>query len=285
MAACKETIGPGGEDTVLPMTPGRVERWTLPGLDEAVRRCRAQNARGIRCIIAALGEYARSERQVRENLERSSAAVAAIDEHALDASITVKMTALGVLIDRDAARDSLIRLSREARACDVGVEVDMEGRGLVETTVDAAVACARQGLPVTLALQTSIDRTAGDLERIVRHGIRPRLVKGAYGADTDDPDEVRRRFRALAAGLLDRGVPFSAGTHDPDLIAWLVQYAAGTVEFGFLMGLADETKLRLAREGHAVAEYVPFGEQAAVYVARREAYLAGLAAGGRAPVP
>ncbi len=270
---------------MLPTTPGRADRWTLPDLDAAVRRCRVQNARGIRCILAALGEYARSERQVGVNLEHSAAAVAAIDEHALDASLTVKMTALGALIDRDAARDFLLRLCGEARARGIGFEVEMEGRGLVETTVDAAVSCARQGLPVTLALQTSLDRTPGDLERIISHGIRPRLVKGAYGRDAADLVEVRRRFRALAAGLLDRGVPFSAGTHDPDLIAWLVDRPAGTVEFGFLMGLADETKLRLATEGRAVAEYVPFGERAVAYVARREAYLAGLAAEGRAPVP
>ncbi|MDV4344126.1 hypothetical protein HL657_13315 [Methanoculleus sp. YWC-01] len=263
---------------IAPSTSGRLERWTLPDLDAAVGRCRAQNARGIRCILDALGEYARSERQVRENLERSSAAIAAIGEQGLDASLSVKITALGALIYRDSARESLIRLCSGAHARGVGFEVDMEGRGLVETTVDAAVACARQGLPVTLALQTSLDR-------VVRHGVRPRLVKGAYGADTHDPGEVRERFRTLAAGLLDRGVPFSAGTHDPDLVAWLVERAGEKVEFGFLMGLADEMKLRLAKEGRAVAEYVPFGGQAAAYVARREAYLAGLAAEGRAPVP
>lgn len=266
-------------------TPGRADRWTLPDLDAAVRRCRAQNARGIRCILAALGEYARDERQVRENLERSSAAVAAIDEHALDASLTVKMTAIGALIDREAARDVLLRLSREAREHGVDLEMDMEGRRFVGTTVDAAVACARQGAGVTLALQAALDRTPDDLERIVRHGIRPRLVKGVYPGDTDDPDEVRRRLRALAAGLLDRGVPFSAGTHDPDLVTWLLEHPDGTVEFAFLMGLSDETKLRLAGEGRAVAEYVPFGEQAGIYVARREAYLARLAAEGMAPVP
>ena len=270
---------------IAPSTSGRLERWTLPDLDAAVGRCRAQNARGIRCILDALGEYARSERQVRENLERSSAAIAAIGEQGLDASLSVKITALGALIYRDSARESLIRLCSGAHARGVGFEVDMEGRGLVETTVDAAVACARQGLPVTLALQTSLDRTPGDLERIVRHSIRPRLVKGAYGGDAAGLEEIRRRFRALAAGLLDRGVPFSVGTHDPDLIAWLVARPAGAVEFGFLMGLADETKLRLATEGLTVAEYVPFGERATAYVARREAYLAGLAAEGRAPVP
>jgi proline dehydrogenase len=266
-------------------TTGRNSRWTLPDLDAAVRRCREQNARGIRCIFAALGEYSRSEQQARENLERSSAAVAAIDEQALNASVAVKLTALGVLIDRSAVYDSLLRLAREARERGVGFEVDMEGRGLVAMTVEAAVVCSREGLPVTLTLQAALDRTPGDLERTVRHGLRPRLVKGAYPGDTNDPEEIRRRFCALATGLLDRDVPFSVGTHDPDLIAWLVQDTPRTVEFGFLMGLSDETKHWLAKKGRAVAEYVPFGEEAGAYVARREAYLEKLAAEGRSPVP
>lgn len=270
---------------MFPGTPGRARRWTLSDLDAAVRHCRAENARGVRCILDALGEYARSEEQARESLERSSATVTAIDEHALDASLSVKMTALGASFDREAARDSLLRLCDEARKHGVGFEVDMEGRGLVEMTVEAAVACAREGTAVTIALQASLDRTPDDLERIVRHGIQPRLVKGAYPADTTDLDEVRQRFRTLAADLIDRGVPFSAGTHDPDLVAWLAEHPDGTIEFAFLMGLADETKLRLAGEGRAVAEYVPFGEQATIYVARREAYLARLAEEGRAPVP
>ena len=80
-------------------------------------------------------------------------------------------------------------------------------------------------------------------------------------------------------------MPFSVGTHDPDLIAWLVQDTPRTVEFGFLMGLSDETKHWLAKKGRAVAEYVPFGEEAGAYVARREAYLEKLAAEGRSPVP
>jgi len=246
---------------VVSATPERARRWTLPDLDAAVRRCRVQNARGVRCILAALGEYARSEEQVRVNRERSSAAVAAIGEHALNASLTVKMTALGASFDREAARDSLLRLCGEAREHGVGFEVDMEGRGLVETTVEAAIACAREGTAVTLALQTSLDRTPDDLERIVRHGIRPRLVKGVYPADTADLDEVRRRFRALAADLIDRDVPFSAGTHDPDLVAWLAERPAGTIEFAFLMGLADETKLRLARRGGLSRSTCPSGSR------------------------
>jgi proline dehydrogenase len=57
------------------------------------------------------------------------------------------------------------------------------------------------------------------------------------------------------------------------------------MEFGFLRGLADGTKLELARDGWIVAEYVPFGRDFEPYVLRRLNYLKRLGASGRAPAP
>lgn len=39
----------------------------------------------------------------------------------------------------------------------------------------------------------------------------------------------------------------------------LVGLQSDLLEVGFLKGLADETKLKMAGEGWKVAEYVPFG--------------------------
>ena len=57
------------------------------------------------------------------------------------------------------------------------------------------------------------------------------------------------------------------------------------VEFGFLKGLADETKVRLADEGWNVVEYVPFGKESLAYVARRMVYLERLKSIGTGPAP
>ena len=82
--------------------------------------------------------------------------------------------------------------------------------------------------------------------------------------------------------------PFSLGTHDPGLIAWAegeFGEARELLEFGFLKGLSEETKVRLAHEGWKVSEYVPFGPGGDAYVMRRERYLRELAGSGRAPAP
>jgi proline dehydrogenase len=57
------------------------------------------------------------------------------------------------------------------------------------------------------------------------------------------------------------------------------------IEFGFLKGLADRTKIAMAQDGWRVSEYVPFGEGLAAYEARRKKYLNELQKLGRISVP
>jgi proline dehydrogenase len=93
-------------------------------------------------------------------------------------------------------------------------------------------------------------------------------------------------MRDLAGRLAETGAEYCVGTHDPELIAMLEERGSRRcLEFGFLMGLADETKLRLAASGWRVLEYVPFGPKSAAYIARRMRYLKELERLGRTPAP
>jgi proline dehydrogenase len=213
--------------------------------------------------------------------------IQAIAGMGLEASVTVKLTALGALFDRETCRKNALTILRGASAANVGFEMDMEGRDLVEFTLQVADACAREGSGVTLALQAYLDRTPGDLKAVLKGGVRPRIVKGAYAGDTSDFVEIQQRFRELAGGALERGAAL-IGTHDPELIAWLLKsrkIAKGKAEFGFLKGLADRTKVDLARQGWLVSEYVPFGGNKEAYEARRMRYLSELRTLGREPAP
>jgi proline dehydrogenase len=123
---------------------------------------------------------------------------------------------------------------------------------------------------------------------LLRKGIRPRLVKGAYPGDVDDFQKVQDRLKGLVEMALDAKRPFCLATHDPVVLGWALQRAPKDkeiVEFGFLMGLSDLTKTKLAARGWAVSEYVPFGSRRSAYEARRLKYLRELSALGRAAAP
>jgi proline dehydrogenase len=266
---------------------GSDRRWSLPDLDAAVRWCEERNRQGIGCSINLLGEYVQDRDAAWEAASECRAAVRAVEAHALDASVAVKLSVLGAVFDREGCMAHLERITAEGKRRGVRVEIDMEGKNLVDFTLAAACRAAGEGHRVTLAVQAYLQRAAADLRAMEAAGIRPRLVKGAYLGDTRDFDLIQRQFRALAASLLSSRTPFAVGTHDPDLVAWLTAHAEsrGLVEFSFLMGLADQTKKAMVAEGWKVSEYVPYGRRGSIYEARRVQYLARLRGLGRSPLP
>jgi len=265
------------------------ERWTLPGLEEAIAWCRKRNSEGIRCTLDVLGKYARTLEEIQTSVEAYLECLGAVAGTGLDASVSVKLSTLGAVFDRTLCRESLAVLSEDAAEHRVCLEVDMEGQGLVQFTLDSVIGSRTTGCPLTLALQAYLDRTEADLiGTIIPTGIRPRIVKGAYFGDTGDFEEIQARFRSLVEVIVARDTPFSVGTHDPELIRWLAERLGGrreTIEFGFLKGFSDRTKVSMASRGWKVVEYVPFGLNAGGYTARRYRYLGMLHAIGRETAP
>ena len=176
-------------------------RWALPDLQSAIKWCARRNEQNIRCIIDVLGEYAREDRQSADSVDAYLAAAKAIAEYGLDASLTVKLSALGVLFDQTGCRKNVYRIVQEAARLGVGFEIDMEGQGLVTFAIDVAAACAEKGHRVSLALQAYLDRTRDDLERASASGITARIVKGAYVGSTTDFAEIQQRFKELVSVL------------------------------------------------------------------------------------
>ena len=64
----------------------------------------------------------------------------------------------------------------------------MEGKQLVDLTIQTAKVCATGGAPTTLAIQAYLKRTLDDLDDLQgQANLRIRLVKGAYIGDDGTP--------------------------------------------------------------------------------------------------
>jgi len=263
------------------------DRWALPDRSAAFERCAARNSEDIRCVIDVMGEGVDGPGRAGSTVNDYQSVIEEIDRRGLDVSVSVKSSALGAAFDRALASDNLLRICGKAASLGIGFEIDMEGAPLVDHTIDGAVACAEVGAPVMLALQAHLDRTEKDLERVLDAGIEVRLVKGAYIGDVSDFREVQERFKRIADRLVQAGVPFCVGTHDPEMVRYVRKLGlpADRIEFGFLMGLGDETKVELTRDGLQVSEYVPYGDDVRAYEVRRERYLKNLERIGRELVP
>ncbi len=262
-------------------------RWSVPDLKSALQWCSERNRQHIRVTLALAAEFARTPEESHHALQEHLAGIRMAGELKAGIAFSIKPSAIGVLFDRDEYAANLSLLFREARKNRVPFEIDMEGSPFVETTVQSVLALTGEG-PLTLALQAYLDRTSRDLSACVNAAVTVRLVKGAYKGDTDDFTAIQKRFRMHAKALIAAGIPFSAATHDPELVDWLRDEMADhrdLIEFAFLKGLAEDTKTAMAADGWNVAEYVPYGPGGQAYIQRRTRYLEALNYLGRAPVP
>jgi proline dehydrogenase len=309
--------------TIPSNTPGdETNRWALPDLSAALAWAQQRQQTGIAVELDPLGEYAGSVEQaersaaayqacldaiarqttvLRQARPEKSLAIRAISgtSPSLDdrpdkagwphLALALKLSALGLMISPPTTERLLRHLLESARAAGVPMEIDIEGTPSVGLTCALAQTLAREGFSPVLALQAYLDRTPGDLDVSLNAGLKVRLVKGAYLGDTGDFAQIQSRFLALCEQAREAGRPFDVGTHDPVILQHLQQTLTGSakqqVAFGFLKGLADQTKQQLCAAGWRVAEYVPYGVNRTAYEKRRRNYLKGLDALHKAPAP
>lgn len=262
--------------------------WTLPDWQSTINWCRKRASQSIRCIIDVLGENSKDEEEAGRFVDEYKSVIRSIAEQGLRASPSIKPTALGANFNKDLCMDNILELHTEASLNRIPFEMDMEGTSVVDFTLNSAYKIPSEAYPLTLALQAYLNRSTDDLYSLLDREIKVRLVKGAYIGDVDLFSFVQERFKFLFIILMDSKMPFSVGTHDPELIEWIkekMEDRKDQIEFGFLKGLADETKLQLVEDEWKVSEYVPFGRERTAYETRRKRYLKNLEAAGKATIP
>jgi proline dehydrogenase len=138
----------------------------------------------------------------------------------------------------------------------------------------------RADFPETAAvLQAYLRRTQADCAELAGVGSRVRLCKGAYKEPSAVAYQKREDVdlsyvRCMNVLLAGAGYPMFA-THDPRLIEIGVERAKfhgralPDYEFQMLYGIRPDEQRRLAREGHTMRVYIPYGAQWYGYLMRR----------------
>ena len=130
-----------------------------------------------------------------------------------------------------------------------------------------------------VVLQSALYRTEQDLPRVMKLGVRIRLVKGAYKEPRSAAHQKRAEVDAAYARqmkmlLTDAHDPAIA-SHDPAMIDLARRWAqdrgvsADRFEFQMLYGVRRDLQTRLASEQYRVRVYIPFGGDWFPYFMRR----------------
>lgn len=273
--------------TRLPVSSSIVRRYVAgESIADALAAVRGLRAVGLAATVDHLGEDVTDE---TEAIATRDAYVALLDAFAQagfgpEAEVSIKLSALGQALGRDGASLALAN-AREvvAAAARAGttVTVDMEDHTTVDSTLEI-VGDLRNDFPdVGAVLQSHLRRTEADCRDLAGEGSRVRLCKGAYAEPANVAYESRHEIdrsyvRCMKVLLAGAGYPMLA-THDPRLIeigdALAQRYGRrpGSMEYQMLFGIRPDEQRRLARAGHTVRVYVPYGDAWYGYLMRRMA--------------
>ena len=262
------------------VTRGTVRRFVAgESLPEALEALARLHASGMKTTVDVLGEAVTSIDEARAAADRYLDVLDALAERGLDGNVSLKLTQMGLEVDRAACLENVRRIVERAAARGAFVRVDMEDHCRTDQTLAIVRELHASHPNVGTVIQSYLRRSAADVEVLDRERIAVRLCKGAY----DEPAsvaypakaDVDASYRDLAATLLREGSYPALATHDPAISDVVCRLAArgglgrDKFEFQMLYGIRRDLQERLAGDGYTVRVYVPFGTEWYPYYMRR----------------
>jgi len=249
-------------------------------LADALQVVRDLNAGGKLATVDVLGEEIEREEETRAIAQAYRDVFAAFDEAALDANVSVKLTALGLDLSYELCRENLLDVVRTAAAFGNFVRIDMEDASTTDATLRLYRELREDGHDnVGVVLQARLRRTLDDVRALAELRPSVRLCKGIYlepaAIAFTDYEAVRANFLRCLDALLESGCYLGIATHDEWLIgeslARISRRGLGPDEYELqmLLGVREERRDELVAEGHRLRVYVPFGEEWYAYSLRR----------------
>ena len=249
-------------------------------VSEAIAAARVIERPGVSVTFDVLGESAASTAAAAEATRAYASIIGTLEQAGVCRNLSLKLTQLGLTIDRATSIDNLRRILDVANGAGFFVRIDMEGSAYTDQTLETFETVWGIGYRnVGVAVQSALRRSEQDVRHLNTLRARVRLVKGAYreprAVAFQQKAEVDAAFITLMKLLLGEGVSPAIATHDPALIEATKAYATSrgirpdAYEFQMLYGVRRDLQASLAAEGYRMRVYVPFGAEWFPYFMRR----------------
>ncbi len=262
---------------------GRLTQRFVAGrtLDQALAASIRLQSEGIAATLDHLGENVTSLEEARKSRDAYLSAIGGIADGHLGATVSVKLTQMGLDLSEGHCRENVRTLAERARDAGMRVEIDMESSDYTERTLAIVGDQHQQTGNVRAVVQAYLKRSASDIDSLCSQGIPVRLCKGAYNESATvafpSKEEVDSNYSMLMRRLLEGGVQPAIASHDEKLIREAVQFARdrgiapGNFEFQMLFGIRRDLQRELVRAGFRLRVYVPYGDAWYPYFMRRMA--------------
>ncbi len=271
----------------------RVARRFVAGetLDEALEVTRKLNAKGLLVTLDYLGESVTSAEDARGVMEAYRWILERIASEKAQASVSLKLTHLGLDISEELCQTNLRHILSIAKERSIGVTIDMESTQYTDTTLRIYRTMRDEyGFDnVGTVIQAYLYRSENDMRDLAAEGAHIRLCKGAYlepptvafplkaDVDANYVKLTRQYLSAPPAGtssLADERPYLCIATHDEKMIQAAEniikesKVSPARYEFQMLYGIRGARQEELAKQ-HKMRVYVPFGTAWYPYFMRR----------------
>ncbi len=248
-------------------------------LNDAIRVVRDLMANGMCATIDVLGEEVTQKEQALQAVENYKKVLQTIDVEKLDSNISVKLTHMGLKIDKEFCFNNIRTLVEEAQKYGNFVRIDMEDSTCTEDTLEIYRKLREDYNNVGTVLQAYMRRTIKDINNLIPINPNLRICKGIYREPREiaykDKFIINKNYTYAVEKLITNGCYVGIATHDERLV-WeafrmIDQYQLEKDRYEFQMLLGVDTQLRriIVREGHRLRVYVPFGKEWFAYSTRR----------------
>ncbi len=263
----------------------RVARRFIAGetIDDAMTAARQLNDQGLLVSIDYLGESVSAASDTEAVVAMYRALIARIHKEQLKASVSLKLTHMGLDISEELCMTNLRHILTDAKANGVPVTIDMESSEYTERTLQIYRTLRDEYgfTDVGTVIQSYLYRSREDMRQLAAEGATIRLCKGAYlePASVAFPDkaDVDRQYVEIMTDYLGAPQPafLQMATHDEAIIQKAEAEIRGRglpldcAEFQMLYGIRTPRQLALAADGFSVRVYLPFGDAWYPYFMRR----------------
>ncbi|HEX6923277.1 MAG TPA: proline dehydrogenase [Bacillales bacterium] len=248
-------------------------------LESAFSTIKDLNNQGFSVTIDHLGEFVDNEQEANDMANHCIEGIKGIDKEDLDSQLSLKLTSMGLDIDRDLAVRNMKRILDTAKQHGVFITIDAEDYEHCEATLDVFKELKAEYDNIGTVVQAYLYRTVDDIQDLNPYHPNLRIVKGAYKEAPEvafpDKKDVDENFKNLILIHLLRGNYTAIATHDDEVIRFTQELVKkhnipkDRFEFQMLYGIRLERQKQIIDEGYKMRIYVPYGEDWYGYNMRR----------------
>jgi len=248
-------------------------------LEHAVETAKRLNDKDIMGTIDVLGEDVLNREDASRAKRDCLSVLEAIDKHRLNANQSIKLTSLGLKIDLDFCLRNLTEILKTARSFNIFVRVDMEDSSCTDDTIKIFEESHKHFNNCGIVLQSYLRRSCDDAVNLIKLGANFRLCKGIYIEPEEiafkEKQEIRDSFLKILRLIMESGSYAGIATHDDYLIngsCKIISELKKTpeqYEFQMLLGVRENLRDKIIKNGHRMRVYIPFGTHWYQYSIRR----------------